>query len=139
MAAWPLAARAQQPPMPLIGFLGMDETEALRRPTGEAFTDRFREGLKAAGYVEGQNVTIDWRWANWQPAGVAPMVYDLLRRQAKVIVSAGGPIPAIAASVSHPRPRLFSCLAAIQSNLGSSPASTGRAATLQGDLHHQKP
>src|SRR6516165_6687575 len=96
-AAWPLAARAQQPALPLIGFLGMDETESRRRPTGEAFADRFREGLKAAGYVEGQNLTIDWRWANWQPAGVAPMVYDLLRRQARVIVSAGGPIPAMAA------------------------------------------
>ena len=107
-AAWPLAARAQQPALPLIGFLGMDETESRRRPTGEAFADRFREGLKAAGYVEGQNLTIDWRWANWQPAGVAPMVYDLLRRQAKVIVSAGGPIPAIAAKrVTSATPIVF--------------------------------
>jgi putative tryptophan/tyrosine transport system substrate-binding protein len=102
--AWPLAARAQRPALPLIGFLGMDETESLRRQTSEPF----REGLKAAGYVEGQNVEIDWRWANYQPAGVAAMVSDLLRRQAKVIVSAGGPIPAIAAKrVTSATPIVF--------------------------------
>jgi putative tryptophan/tyrosine transport system substrate-binding protein len=82
-AAWPVVARAQRPAPALIGFLGMDETGSRRRQTSEAFADRFRDGLKAAGYVEGQNVMIDWRWANWEPAGVAAMVYDLLRRQAK--------------------------------------------------------
>ena len=51
------------PAPPLIGFLGMDETESRRRQTSEAFANRFREGLKAAGYVEGQNVKIDWPWA----------------------------------------------------------------------------
>src|SRR6266436_8381597 len=95
-AAWPTAARAQRPAPPLIGFLGMYSGET-ERQTREALAERFREGLKAAGYVEGQNVEIDWRWANWQPAPVAAMVADLLRRQAAVIVSAGVPIPAIAA------------------------------------------
>ncbi len=95
-AAWPPAARAQRPAPPLIGFLGMYSGET-ERQTREALADRFREGLKAAGYVEGQNVEIDWRWANWQPAEVAAVVANLLRRQAKVIVSAGGPAPAIAA------------------------------------------
>jgi putative ABC transport system substrate-binding protein len=106
--AWPLAARAQRPAPPLIGFLGMDETESRGRQTSEAFADRFREGLKAAGYVEGQNVEIDWRWADWQPAPVAAMVADLLRRHAAVIVSAGGPIPAIAAKrVTSATPIVF--------------------------------
>jgi putative ABC transport system substrate-binding protein len=91
-AAWPLAARAQRPAPPLIGFLGMGSVGEIAPRV-----DRFREGLKAAGYVEGQNVEIDWRWADWQPAEVAPMVADLLRRQARVIIAAGGPIPAIAA------------------------------------------
>ena len=66
-------------------------------PRRDAETNRFREGLKAAGYVEGENVEIDWRWADWQPAPAAAMIADLLRRQAAVIVSAGSPLPAMAA------------------------------------------
>jgi len=101
--AWPLAARAQRPALPLIGFLGMYSGGEIA-----SRVDRFREGLKAAGYVEGQNVEIDWRWANWQPAPVAAMVADLLRRQAAVIVSAGAPIPAIAAKrVTSATPIVF--------------------------------
>ena len=78
-AAWPVVVGAQQSGMPLIGFLGMDESGSRRRQTSEAFEDRFREGLKAEGYIEGQNVKIDWRWANRQPAGVAAIVYELIR------------------------------------------------------------
>jgi putative tryptophan/tyrosine transport system substrate-binding protein len=97
--ALPLTAHAQRPARPLIGFLGMysGETGARREQMRETSVDRFREGLKAAGYVEGQNVEIDYRWANWQPAQVAGTIADLLRRQAAVIVSAGGPEPAIVA------------------------------------------
>jgi putative ABC transport system substrate-binding protein len=91
-ATWPQAARAQQQAPPLIGFLGMQSVREIA-----PLMDRFREGLKAAGYAEGQNVEIDWRWADWQPAEVAAMVADLLRRQTKVIVAAGAPIPVIVA------------------------------------------
>ena len=76
-AACPLLARAQQPAPPVIGYLGSQSAD-----DSKVVTVPFLQGLKETGYVEGQNVTIDWRWANWQPAGVAPMVYDLLRRQA---------------------------------------------------------
>jgi ABC-type uncharacterized transport system substrate-binding protein len=101
--AWPLAARAQQTAPPLIGFLGMYSVGEIAPRV-----DRFREGLKESGYVEGQNVEIDWRWADWQPAEVAAMVADLLRRQAKVIVSAGGPLPARAAKrVTSATPIVF--------------------------------
>jgi putative tryptophan/tyrosine transport system substrate-binding protein len=96
-AAWPVVVGAQQSEMPVIGFLGMDESGSRRRQTSKAFEDRFREGLKAEGYIEGQNVKIDWRWANWQPAAVDAMVYELIRSQAKVIVSAGTPRAAVAA------------------------------------------
>jgi putative ABC transport system substrate-binding protein len=90
--AWPLAAWAQRRAPPLVGFLGMySGDEAAPR------AEQFREGLKAAGYVEGQNVEIDWRWANWQAGPVAAIVGDFLRHQVAVIVSAGSPLPAIAA------------------------------------------
>ncbi len=102
-AAWPLAARAQRRAPPLIGFLGMYSGGEIA-----SRVDRFREGLKAAGYVERQNVEIDWRWADWQPAPVNAMVEDLLRRRAAVIVSAGGPLPAIAAKrVTSATPIVF--------------------------------
>src|SRR6266853_3497904 len=116
--AWPLAARAQRRAPPLIGFLGMHSAgEVAPR------VERFREGLKAAGYVEGENVEIDWRWADWQPAPVAAMVADLLRRQAALIVSAGSPLPAIAAKrVTSATPIVFV--------FGSDPIELGLVASL---------
>jgi putative ABC transport system substrate-binding protein len=102
-AAWPLAARAQRRALPLIGFVGMYSDGEIA-----PLVERFRRGLNAAGYVEGENVEIDWRWADWQPARVAAMVADLLRRQAAVIVSAGAPLPAIAAKrVTSATPVVF--------------------------------
>jgi putative tryptophan/tyrosine transport system substrate-binding protein len=102
-AVWPLAARVQRRPPPLIGVLGM-----YSGGENKPLVERFRKGLKAAGYIEGENVEIDWRWADWQPAPVAAMVADLLRRRATVIVSAGAPLPAIAAKrVTSTTPIVF--------------------------------
>jgi ABC-type uncharacterized transport system substrate-binding protein len=91
-AAWPLAARAQQPAMPVIGYL--DATSASERTYIVA---AFRQGLAEAGYVEGQNVAIEFRWANGDYGRLSQMAADLVRRQVNLIVTPGAAAGAHAA------------------------------------------
>jgi len=101
--AWPFAARSQQPAMPVVGFLSANRADALPQ-----FTAAFREGLAAAGFVEGKNVTIEYRWADAHLERVPALALDLIRRRVDVIFTAGGDVPALVTKVRPQRSPLCS-------------------------------
>jgi putative tryptophan/tyrosine transport system substrate-binding protein len=94
-AAWPLAARAQQPAMPVVGFLHPSSPE----PFGH-IVDGFRRGLKDAGFVEGQNLAIEYRWARGEYERLPTLAADLVQRRVRVILAGGGEAGALAAKAA---------------------------------------
>jgi len=84
-AVWPLMARAEQPTMPMIGFLNGEKSAEYT-----SFVAAFRRGLNEAGIIEDQNARIEFRWGEGHPDRVPALAADLVRSQAAVIVATGG-------------------------------------------------
>src|SRR5262249_55835248 len=94
-AAWPLAARAQQPAMPLVGFMNINTAESVLH-----LVAAFRQGLKETGFVEGQNVAVEYRWADNQVDRLPALAAELVQRRVAVIAATGGIMSAMAAKAA---------------------------------------
>jgi putative ABC transport system substrate-binding protein len=116
--AWPLAARAQQPVMPVVGFLGGGEPNAFAPHVAG-----FRQGLKDAGYVEGQNVAVEYRYAHNQLVRLPALAADLIRRPVGVLLAVGGlPTARAAKAATSTIPIVLA--------IGSDPVKSGLVASL---------
>ena len=116
-ATWPLAARAQQPAMPVIGFLHQGAPE-----TNKDFVAAFHQGLRQSGYLEGQNVTLEFRWAEARYDRLPVLAADLVRRPVDVMVATYLPAALAAKSATDAIPTVFV--------IGSDPIVTGLVSSL---------
>ena len=124
VVAWPLTARAQQPALPVVGLVNGSSLDASARDVAE-----FRKGLNETGYVEGQNVTVEYHWLEGRYDRLTALMADLVRRRVAVIATPGTTPGTIAAKPPQRRSRSSSVSPKIRSSSVLSPASPGRAAT----------
>jgi putative ABC transport system substrate-binding protein len=116
-AAWPVVGRAQQSAMPVIGFLSSQAADDFK-----SFTVSFLQGLKETGYVEGQNVAVEYRYAENQYDRLPALAADLVRRRVAVIVTVGTPATVVAKAETATIPMVF--------NTGGDPVALGLVASL---------
>src|SRR5262252_1039565 len=125
-AGWPIGVRAQQQAMPVIGFMSTLSRENILKPLAG-----FHQGLKEAGYIEGQNVAIEYRWAQGNYDRLPELAADLVRRKVTVIVASGGdPSPQVAKAATQTIPIVFGMFGdPVREGLVDSLSRPGRNAT----------